>query len=50
MIYGPGELTRELARLKTMPPDQFTTEISGEGAEPPVQLEFAGLSDRARRG
>ena len=50
VIYGQDDLAREWARLKTLPLDQFTQAVSSDHAETAVQMEFAALSGRARRG
>jgi hypothetical protein len=50
VIYDQDELVREWARLKTIPPDQITRTVSSDYVDTHVQMEFAALSDPARRG
>ena len=46
--YDPDDLGCEWERLRTLPPEKIATEIAVDHEGPPVQLEFSGLSDRAR--
>ncbi len=50
LLYKEEELTQEWTRLKGLPPEQLFSEMAGDQAETPVQLEFFELSNRARRG
>jgi ATP-dependent exoDNAse (exonuclease V) beta subunit len=50
VIYDKDELAREWTRLETLPPNQFTRTALSHHVETPVQMEFAALSDHARRG
>jgi hypothetical protein len=46
--YDPDDLGCEWERLRTLPPEKIATEIAVDHEGTPVQLEFSGLSDRAR--
>ncbi len=55
--YKTDELAREWSRLEKLPPDQFNVEVTITPTATPlvassksVQLEFAAVSGRARRG
>jgi ATP-dependent helicase/nuclease subunit A len=50
IAYGDDELASEWERLRTLPPEEIAAEIVVDVERSPVQLEFAALSDRARRG
>jgi ATP-dependent exoDNAse (exonuclease V) beta subunit len=49
LLYKEEELAQEWTRLKALPPEQLFSEMAGDQAETPVQLEFFELSNRARR-
>jgi ATP-dependent exoDNAse (exonuclease V) beta subunit len=50
LLYKEEELAQEWTRLKALPPEQLFSEMAGDQAETPVQLEFFELNNRARRG
>ena len=50
ILYEPEELAPEWERLRTLPPEQLTAAVALDRKEAPVQLEFAALSNHARRG
>ena len=50
LLYKEEELAQEWTRLKALPPEQLFSEMAGDQAETPVQLEFFELNNRARHG